>query len=130
MRQGGRNAYEILTLSGKRMKKILFIDDSESFRFLLKEELSEEGYKVVTANSNEEVLSKDREFSPDLIILELRQKNVKEESFEQLKKQYPNIPWVGYSTFNQCPEEFKEWVHFYLQKSWETEGLKGLIRNV
>lgn len=130
MRQGGRNAYEILTLSGKRMKKILFIDDSESFRFLLKEELSEEGYKVVTANSNEEVLSKYREFSPDLIILELRQKNVKEESFEQLKKQYPNIPWVGYSTLNQCPEEFKKWVHFYLQKSWETEGLKGLIRNV
>ena len=112
------------------MKTILCVDDSESHRFLLHEELSEEGYKVVTASSNEKVLSEFREFCPDLIILELRQRNVKEESFEQLKKQYPNIPWVGYSTFNQCPEEFKKWVHFYLQKSWETEGLKGLIRNV
>jgi len=112
------------------MKTILCVDDSESFRFLLKEELSEEGYKVVTANSNEEVLSKYREFTPDLIILELRQKNVKEESFEQLKKQYPNIPWVGYSTFNQCPEEFKKWVRFYLQKSTKIEEIKMLIQNL
>ena len=110
------------------MKTILFIDDSESHRFLLEEELSEEGYKVVTANSIEEVLSKYREFTPDLIILELRQKNVKEESFEELKKQYPSIPLIGYSTFPQCPEEFRKWVQFYLPKSWEISGLKGLIK--
>ena len=53
------------------MKTILFIDDSESHKFLLQEELTEEKYKVLAANSNEEVLSKYREFSPDLIIMEL-----------------------------------------------------------
>jgi DNA-binding NtrC family response regulator len=113
----------------ERMKTILFIDDSESHRFLLEEELSEEGYKVVTANSIEEVLSKRTDFNPDLVILELRQRNANDGSLVKLKTQYPNTPWIGYSTFNQCPEEFKKWVHFYLQKSWETEGLKGLIKN-
>lgn len=29
------------------MKTILYIDESESYRFLLQEELSEEGFKVV-----------------------------------------------------------------------------------
>jgi len=110
------------------MKTILFIDDTESHRFFLQEELSEEGYKVVTASSNEEVLSKYREFCPDLIILEQRQRNARERSFKELKKQYPNIPWIGYSTFTQCPEEFRKWVQFYLPKSCEMEGLKGLIK--
>jgi CheY-like chemotaxis protein len=92
-----------------QVEKILEIDPSltekESHRFLLREELSEEGYKVVTASSNEEVLSEYREFCPDLIISELRQRNAREKSFEELKKQYPSIPWVGYSTFPQCPDE-------------------------
>ena len=32
------------------MKMILYIDDSESYRFLLQEELSEEGFRVFTAS--------------------------------------------------------------------------------
>ncbi|NWG04219.1 MAG: hypothetical protein HXY44_15305 [Syntrophaceae bacterium] len=108
------------------MKTILCIDDSES-RFLLQEELTEEGYQVLAANNNEEVLSRCRDFNPDLIIMELRQKNVKEQSFETLKW-CPNIPWIGYSTFPQCPEEFRKWVQFYLPKSYKIDGLKGLIK--
>lgn len=110
------------------MKTILCVDDSESHRFLLSEELSEEGYRVVTANNNEEVLSKFREICPDLIIVELRQRNAKEKSFEELKKQYPSIPLIGYSTFPQCPEEFRKCVQFYFPKSSEINGLKGLIK--
>lgn len=110
------------------MKTILCVDDSESHRFLLQEELTEEGYQVLAANNNEEVLSKYREFCPDLIILELRQRNAREKSFEELKKQYPSIPFIGYSTFPQCPKEFKKWVHYYLPKSWEIDALKGLIK--
>jgi len=60
------------------MKTILFVDGSESNWLLLHEELSEEGYKVVTANDNEEVLSRFTEFNPDLITLEVRQKNARE----------------------------------------------------
>jgi CheY-like chemotaxis protein len=40
------------------MKTILYIDNSESYRFLLQEELSEEGFEVVAASSMEEALSK------------------------------------------------------------------------
>lgn len=109
------------------MKTILFIDESESYRFFLQEELSESGYEVLTANEIEEALSKYRDFNPNLIILELRQKNLKKESLQALKKQYSNIPWIGYSNFIQCPEEYKEWVNFYIQKSSEVNGLRNLI---
>lgn len=109
------------------MKTILFIDESESYRILLQEELSEAGYEVLTAKEVEEALSKYRDFNPDLIILELRQKNLKKEALQTLKKQYSNIPWIGYSNFMRCPEEYKQWVSFYLQKSSEVNGLRNLI---
>jgi DNA-binding NtrC family response regulator len=112
------------------MRTILFIDDSESHRFLLQEEFMEDGYEVVTAKNNDEVLLKYGEVKPDLIILELRQKNIKEETFQDLRRQYPNIPWIGYSTFNQCPDEFRQWINFYLPKSVDTSNIKELVRGL
>lgn len=90
------------------MKTILYIDESESLRFLIKEKLSEEGYKVITASSNEEALSKFKRAKPSLIILELIQKNGGEGLLKRLKEQYTNIPWIGYSTFIRCPDEFRK----------------------
>ncbi|MGD0916000.1 MAG: response regulator [Thermodesulfobacteriota bacterium] len=66
------------------MKTILFIDESESHRFLLQEDLSEAGYEVLTANEIEEALSKWRNSNPDLIILELRQESLKKETLQAL----------------------------------------------
>jgi len=61
------------------MKIVLLIDDSESYRFLLQEELSEEGYEVIPAGSIEEVFSKFKRAKPDMLVLEVRQQDVKEE---------------------------------------------------
>ncbi len=110
------------------MKKILYIDSSESHRMLLQEVLSEEGYEVFTASSIEEALSQFRGIEADLLILELRQENAKGKNIQKIRKQYPDIPWVGYSTFAQCPREFSEWLDFYLTKSSETGEIKNLIK--
>ncbi len=112
------------------MKMILLIDDSESYRFLLKEELSEEGYEVIPAGSIEEVFSKFKRAKPDMLVLEVRQQDVKEETLEKLKERYPEIPWIGHSTLIQCPDEFKKWVNFYLSKSPNMDGIKELIRGI
>jgi DNA-binding NtrC family response regulator len=110
------------------MKTILYVDNSESHRFLLREALSEEGYEVFTSESIEDALSQFTGVKPDLLILELRQMDAKKENFRKLKEQYPGIPLIGYSTFTQCPGEFKEWIDFYLTKSPETDEIKSLVR--
>jgi len=112
------------------MKTILYIDNSESYRFLLQEELSEEGFEVVTASNMEEALSKWTRINPDLVILELRQNRLSEEVFERLRNKYPKVLWIGYSTYFQCPEEFKKWVNFYLPKSLEIKEIKTLIQSL
>jgi DNA-binding NtrC family response regulator len=112
------------------MKTILYIDHSESWKFLLQEELEDEGYQIVTAGSIEEALSALNGVTPDLIILELRQKRFFRENLENLKKKYPNIPWIGFSTFYQCPNEYKEWVDHYLQKLPRISEIKKLIKGL
>ncbi|NWG01835.1 MAG: hypothetical protein HXY44_03130 [Syntrophaceae bacterium] len=112
------------------MKTILYIDHSASWRFLLQEELSEEGFEVVTASNLEEAVSTWGRIHPDLVIFEPRQNRLREEQFERLRNKYPNILWIGYSTSLQCPEEFKKWVHFYLPKSLQTEEMKSLIKSL
>jgi DNA-binding NtrC family response regulator len=112
------------------MKTILLIDDCESYQFLLQEELSEEGYEVITASRVEDVLSESKGIKPDLLILELRQRDVKEETFEKIRELYPHIPLIGHSTLVQCPSEFQKWMNFYISKSSETDGIKELIRSL
>ena len=112
------------------METILYIDNSESYRLLLQEELSQEGFRVVTASSIEEALSHWKEINPRLVILELRQNRLSEGVFEKLKNTYPDVLWIGYSTYSQCPEEFKKWVNFYLPKSSQIEEIKTLIESL
>ena len=70
------------------------------------------------------------EVNPDLVILELRQNRFSEEVFEKLKGKYPNVLWIGYSTYSQCPEELKKWINFYLPKSSKIEEIKTLIQSL
>jgi CheY-like chemotaxis protein len=57
------------------MKKILLVEDDSHLQFLIKEELSDEGYDVSIASNGKEALSKlfdEGQAEPDLIILDIR----------------------------------------------------------
>jgi len=112
------------------MKTIFYIDNSEIYRLLLQAELSQEGTHVVTAGSIEEALSKWKELNPGFVILELRQNKLSGEVFEKLKNTYPDVLWIGYSTYLQCPEELKKWINLYLPKSSKIGAIKTLIESL
>ncbi len=112
------------------MKTILYVDNSESHRFLLREALSEEGHEVFASESIEDALSRFTGVKPNLLILELRQMDAKKENLQKLRGQYTDIPWIGYSTFARCPGEFSEWVDYYITKSSDIDELKRLIKNL
>lgn len=50
---------------------VLVVDDAENLRVLLKSYLTQEGYRVVTANNGREALFVARQEKPDIIILDL-----------------------------------------------------------
>ena len=53
------------------MKKILVVDDSPSISMLMKAELEENDFEVVTASDGSEGIKKAEEESPDLILLDV-----------------------------------------------------------
>jgi two-component system, NtrC family, response regulator AtoC len=59
-------------VSKKTTTKILVIDDDRSIRESLELYLAEEGYEVITAANGTEGLNKFVEYSPDVIILDIR----------------------------------------------------------
>ena len=109
------------------MKTILIIDSFENHRYLLQEEIKEAGYRVITAGDIREVLSNPQAGKPDLIVVEVSRMNGHVEILDELKVKCSYIPWVGYSTWNHCPEKYKKWVNFYLPKSSDLDPLKRLI---
>lgn len=57
------------------MKKILLVEDDSHLQFLIKEELSDEGYDVSVASNGKEALARlfeEGKEEPDLIILDIR----------------------------------------------------------
>ncbi len=52
-------------------KTILVVDDKASVRTLVRDYLTEEGFRVVTANNGREALFAARQEKPDLILLDI-----------------------------------------------------------
>ncbi len=53
------------------MSKILVIDDDQAIRYLYQEELTSEGYEVITTGDCKSLLNALREEEPDVIVLDI-----------------------------------------------------------
>jgi len=54
-----------------KSKKILIVDDSKNYLFILSQTFTEEGFSVVTAENGEEGLEAVKNEKPDLILLDI-----------------------------------------------------------
>jgi len=53
------------------MKKVLIVDDEENIRYIVKELLDREGYKIYEAQEGEEALRLSLEIKPDVMLLDV-----------------------------------------------------------
>jgi len=54
------------------MEKVLCVDDDFNLLQLYRDELSEEGYKVILAKNGQEALMKFEKESPDVVVMDIR----------------------------------------------------------
>ena len=83
------------------MARILFIDDDDSIRFLVQEELSIDGHQVrVAADGPNGLLLAEQEL-PDLVILDLKMPGMDGlEVLRRLKLTHPSLPVYLFTAYN------------------------------
>ncbi len=114
------------------MKKILVVDDEKNIRFLLKEELADEGYDVIMAENGARALEMINSEKPDLVTLDIKMPG--EDGLSVLRKiretEY-DLPVIICSAYSVYKSDFSAVAadHYVVKSSNFTE-LKNRIRDI
>jgi len=118
-----------------KMKKILLVEDDKHLRFLMEEELAEDGYKVITAADGVEAMSLIQaggDMEPDLIILDIRMPRMDGlETMGHILKSRIDSPIIihsAYSGYREHPLTMA--ADAYIVKSHDFTSLKTAISDL
>jgi two-component system response regulator (stage 0 sporulation protein F) len=108
------------------MAKILVVDDEEHIRFLYAEELTDEGYDVVTAESGYLLLERIEEERPDLVVLDIKMVDYDGlDLLQDVRNRFYNLPVVLCTAYDTFKEDLKSIAaDFYVIKSSDLTELK------
>ncbi len=114
------------------MKRIMIVDDEENIRFLYKEELEEEGFKVELARNGEEALEKIPLFKPDLITLDIKMPGMNGiETLKRIRESERHLPIIMCSAYGEYKQDFATWASdAYVVKCADLTELKTTIRKL
>ncbi|HJV36515.1 response regulator [Geomonas sp.] len=114
------------------MAKLLVVDDEANLRLLYAQELSDEGYQVVTAASATEAVERLQESDFDLVVLDIKLKT--ESGIELLKRiveERQTLPVILCTAFSCYKDDFSAWLaDGYVVKSSDLQELKDEIKRV
>lgn len=118
---------------GKRMKRILIVDDDEDLRICCVNELSKEGYIAYSVSCGQEALKfVDDKPKIDLIILDLKMPPMDGiEVLEELRRKNINIPIILYSGHPDYKRNFETWLaDAFLVKQADLSELKEKVKEL
>jgi len=114
------------------MKRILVVDDDEAIRTLLKEELADEGYEVITASNARDALKMVEQEPLDLVILDIRMPGMDGlEALPRILGLKEGLPVILNTAYTQYKESFMSWAaDAYVVKSSDLEELKDKVKEL
>ena len=112
------------------MPKILVVDDEEPIRLLYEEELTDEGYEVVSVASGQGLLERIEQESPDLIILDIKLADANGLALlQEIRNRYYDLPVILSSAYEVFKRDVKAIAaDAYVVKSSDLAPLKQAIR--
>lgn len=113
-------------------KKVLVVDDEKNIRLLLNEELTDEGYDVITAESGAVALEKIKNEHPDIVTLDIKMPG--EDGLSILRKireiEY-DLPVIICSAYSIYKSDFSAVAaDHYVVKTSNFEELKNKISEI
>ena len=120
-------------MSGKESHSILVVDDKKSMREFLEIMLTKEGYKVTLAESGEDAFGILEKEIFDLIITDIRMKDIDGIGvLRKAKTEAPNTVVVlisAFATAQTAVDAMKEGAYDYIPKPFKVKDLKGVVKD-
>ncbi len=112
------------------MAKILIVDDEEHIRFLYSEELTDEGYEVITHDSGAGLLELIEREKPDLVVLDIKMVDYNGlDLLQDIRNKYYDLPVILCTAYDTFKEDMKSIAaDFYVIKSFDLTELKNRIK--
>ncbi len=112
------------------MPQILLIEDRANQRQLYQEELSDEGYEVLTASNGSEGLELFEKHHPDAVIVDILLPGINGiEVIEKMVARNPQLPIIVHSAYSSPSHDFITWfARSYVMKSSDLSELKSEVR--
>jgi CheY-like chemotaxis protein len=113
---------------------ILCVDDEQSIRALFEMELEDMGYRVETAESGTEAVSKIRSLGPDLVLLDIRMEDMTGlEVLSAIRPDFPKLPVLMVTAVRGLRDDFSvegdDHVVGYLTKPVDLDELRTKVKS-
>lgn len=112
--------------------KILVVDDEPGIRRSLLGAFSDEGFKVVAAESADAALEKLNEFSPDLVFLDIWMPGTDGlQALAEIKKRFPSLPVIvmsGHANISIAVKATQEGAFDFVEKPLDLSNVLNLVR--
>ena len=113
------------------MKTILVVDDDKYHLLLYEQELSLEGYSIITAKDGCGAVKKAKEHSPDLIVMDIIMPKIDGiELMDRILSEHKKIPIIN-TAYTSYMDNFMSWAaDAYIIKSSDLNELKNKIKEL
>lgn len=114
------------------IKTILLVEDDKNQLLLYKQELSLEGYNIITAQDGQEAIKKVKEHTPDLIVMDINMPKMSGiESMGRILSEHKKIPIIINTAYGSYKDDFMSWsADAYIIKSSDLTELKDKIKEL
>ncbi|MDR1658600.1 MAG: response regulator [Deltaproteobacteria bacterium] len=114
------------------MTKILVVDDEAHIRLLYSEELTEEGYEVITAENGLNLLERIDTEKPDVVVLDIKMVDYNGlDLLQDIRNKFYDLPIILCSAYDTFKDDMKSIAaDHYVVKSFELSELKEKIKEV
>ncbi len=115
------------------MRTILVVEDEENLLQLYRDELTESGYRVLTATNGADALALVKQERPDLVTLDIRLEPGPDgiDVLRNIKEIDSTIPVIINTAYSEFKQNFGVWAsEDYVVKSGDLEELKRKIASL
>lgn len=112
------------------MKKILLVDDEDTFCMLYAEVLTEDGYKVISTSKCAGLLEVIEEHRPDLVVLDIRMGEYNGlDLLQDIRNSHYNMPVILCTAYSSFKHDLRSIAaDYYVVKSADFSELKLKIK--